>query len=61
MIRYLSGFADEAGAAIETQIRATQQLGWQHIEMRNVLASGFSGGNLHDIPDEAFAVVTEQL
>jgi hypothetical protein len=49
MIRYLSGFADEAGAAIETQIRATQQLGWHHIEMRNVLAPGFAGGNLHDI------------
>ena len=61
MIQYLSGFADEAGATIETQIRATQQLGWQHIEMRNVLAPGFSGGNLHDISDEAFAVVAEQL
>jgi sugar phosphate isomerase/epimerase len=61
MIRYLSGFADEAGAAIETQIRATQQLGWQHIEMRNVLTPGHPGGNLHDISDEAFADVTEQL
>ena len=61
MIQYLSGFADEAGAAIETQIRATQELGWHHIEMRNVLAPGYSGGNLHDISDDAFAAVTEQL
>ncbi|HEX8834648.1 MAG TPA: sugar phosphate isomerase/epimerase family protein [Abditibacteriaceae bacterium] len=61
MIQYLSGFADEAGAALETQIRATQQLGWHHIEMRNVLVSGFPGGNLHDISDEAFVAVTEQL
>jgi sugar phosphate isomerase/epimerase len=61
MIRYLSGFADEAGAAIETQICATQQLGWHHIEMRNVLAAGFAGGNLHDIPDAAFSCVAEQL
>jgi hypothetical protein len=61
MIRYLSGFADEAGAALETQIRATQELGWHHIEMRNVLAAGFPGGNLHDISDAAFAAVTEQL
>ncbi|HEX8550952.1 MAG TPA: TIM barrel protein [Abditibacteriaceae bacterium] len=60
-IRYLSGFADEAGADLATQIRATQELGWHHIEMRNVLAPGFPGGNLHDISDAAFNTVTEQL
>jgi len=33
---YLTGFADEAGPALETQIRVTNELGWKHIEMRNV-------------------------
>jgi hypothetical protein len=33
---YLTGFADEAGPALETQIRVTKELGWKHIEMRNV-------------------------
>jgi sugar phosphate isomerase/epimerase len=61
MIQYLSGFADEAGASLATQIRATQELGWHHIEMRNVLVPDFPGGNLHDIPDAAFAAVAEQL
>ncbi len=61
MIQYLSGFADEAGAALATQIRATQEIGWHHIEMRNVFVPGFSGGNLHDISDEAFVAVSEQL
>ena len=29
---YLSGIADEAGANIDLQIKATQELGWKHIE-----------------------------
>lgn len=33
---YYSGFADEAGTDLSVQIRATKELGWQHIEMRNV-------------------------
>jgi hypothetical protein len=61
MIRYYSGFADEAGASLAAQIRATQELGWHHIEMRNVLVPGFPGGNLHDIPEDAFAAVVEEL
>lgn len=31
-----SGFADEAGKDIDTQIRATRELGWRHIETRAV-------------------------
>jgi sugar phosphate isomerase/epimerase len=54
MNNILSGFADEAGGGLETQIKATRELGWTHIEMRNVTVPGFPGGNLHDIPDEAF-------
>lgn len=38
----LSGIADEAGASIETQIRAHQMLGWQYIEVRNVDGTQFT-------------------
>jgi len=61
MTTILSGFADEAGASLETQIRATREIGWYDIEMRNVEVPGFPGGNLHDIPDEAFDRVVETL
>src|SRR5271163_2514963 len=61
MKNLLSGFADEAGNALETQIRATRELGWQNIEMRGVEVPGFPGGNLHDIPDAAFDRVVETL
>lgn len=33
---FLSGISDEAGKPIEMQIRAHQELGWKHIEIRNV-------------------------
>ncbi len=33
---FLSGIADEAGNPLETQIRAHKELGWKHIEIRNV-------------------------
>lgn len=58
---YLTGIADEAGAPIEAQIRATQELGWTTIEARNVQVEGFEKGNLHDIPDAAFEVVAARL
>lgn len=51
-----SGFADEAGTSIETQIQATQELGWQWIECRNV-----DGANLTDISEEQFDHVCQQL
>jgi sugar phosphate isomerase/epimerase len=56
-----SGFADEAGIDLATQIRATRELGWRNIEMRNVAVPGFPAGNLHDIPDEAFRIVKDEL
>ncbi len=44
---YLTGFADEAGAAIDTQIKATLELGWTNIESRNV-----EGVHIHDVKIE---------
>ena len=58
---YLSGIADEAGANIDAQIKATRELGWQNIEARNVEVTGFPKANLHDIPDAAFEIVVEKL
>ncbi|HVR36898.1 MAG TPA: TIM barrel protein [Methylomirabilota bacterium] len=55
------GIADEAGASIDTQIRATKELGWRHIEARNVEVEGFPKANLHDIPDAAFDIVARKL
>lgn len=57
----LTGIADEAGNGLATQIKATQELGWNSIEMRNVEVPGFANGNLHDIPEEAFDKVCEEL
>ncbi len=58
---YYTGFADEAGQELETQIKATRELGWNAIEMRNVKVCGFESGNLHDISDDAFEALAEQL
>lgn len=58
---FYTGFADEAGPALATQIAATRELGWHAIEMRGVLVPGFEQGNLHDIPDAAFQIVLETL
>jgi len=46
---YLTGFADEASRGIEGQITATRELGWTHIESRNV-----DGVNIHDLPEADF-------
>lgn len=56
-----TGIGDEAGDSIETQIQASRELGWQHIEARNVLVPGHPKANLHDLPDPAFDHVVEQL
>ena len=53
---YFSGFADEAGASIEVQIKATQELGWSFIEARSV-----NGVNLTDISDAEFDQVCQKL
>jgi len=51
-----SGFADEAGAGIEKQISATKELGWNHIESRNI-----NGVNIHDISEKEFDHVCQCL
>ena len=53
MIQY-TGITDEAGNALATQICASRELGWKHLEMRNVEVPGFSNGNVHDVPEAAF-------
>jgi len=50
----LCGIGDEAGNALASQIQATQELGWRHLEARNVFVPGFPKTNLHDLPDPAF-------
>ena len=51
---YLTGFTDEAGISLETQIKVTKELGWSNIEMRNVKVGEHEGGNLTNISDAAF-------
>jgi len=57
---YLTGFADEAGADIHIQIKATKELGWENIESRNVKIDDRKG-NLHDISDADFDIVCGKL
>ncbi|MBC8010021.1 MAG: sugar phosphate isomerase/epimerase [Burkholderiales bacterium] len=58
---FYTGFADEAGPDLATQIRATRELGWSAIELRNVRVPGHETANVHDIPDEAFELVVATL
>ena len=58
---HLMGIGDEGANTIDGQIQATKELGWNYIEMRGVEAPGFPKANLHDIPDEAFAIVERKL
>jgi sugar phosphate isomerase/epimerase len=53
---YLTGFADEAAGDIEGQIRATKELGWKHIEARNI-----DGVNIHNLSDKEFDIVYGKL
>jgi len=53
---FFSGIADEAGDDIVTQIKAQQELGWHHIELRNI-----SGIGVADLSDRAFEDVVEKL
>ncbi len=55
----LTGIGDEAGTSLAAQIQATRDLGWQHLEARNVEVPGFPKANLHDLPDAAFERVAE--
>jgi sugar phosphate isomerase/epimerase len=52
----LSGFTDEAGQDLETQIRATQALGWQHLSARSI-----DGQNIHDLSEADFNKAADRL
>ena len=53
---FLTGFADEAADDLEGQIQATRELGWSHIEARNI-----GGKNIHDLPQREFEAVCDKL
>jgi sugar phosphate isomerase/epimerase len=55
------GIGDEAGSAIDSQVGATQELGWTAIEMRGVEVPGFPKANFHDLPDKAFDLAAGKL
>jgi sugar phosphate isomerase/epimerase len=57
----LLGIGDEGANTIDGQIRATQELGWKHVEPRGVEVPGFAKANFHDIPDEAFDIAMRKL
>jgi sugar phosphate isomerase/epimerase len=56
-----TGIGDEAGSSLTAQIEATQALGWQHLEMRNVRLGEEKPVNFHDLDDEAFARACDLL
>lgn len=53
---FFSGISDEAGQAIDTQIKAHRELGWQHLELRLV-----DGTNLTQLPDNKFDEVYRKV
>lgn len=53
---YCTGFADEASASLDGQIKATKELDWEYIESR-----GIDGTNIHDLDDADFDKVCEML
>lgn len=52
----LTGFSDEAGKDLLTQIRATKELGWTHLSAR-----GINGINIHEHSDADFAAIADTL
>ncbi len=52
----LSGFTDEAGQSLATQIRAAQALGWRFISARSI-----DGRNIHDLSEADFQTAAGQL
>ena len=53
---FLTGFADEAGAALDTQIKATCEVGWKFIETRKI-----DGKNLSTLTDDEFETLCGKL
>jgi len=57
----LMGIGDEAGSALFTQLLATEQLGWNHIELRGIGLLGLAKQNIHDLSDHAFDLAVGKL
>ena len=53
---FFSGISDEAGQPIDVQIRAHQELGWQHLELRMV-----DGENITQLSDKKFDEVYDRV
>ncbi len=53
---FYSGISDEAGQSIDTQILAHKDLGWNHIELRNV-----DGENITQLHEDKFFQIEEKL
>ncbi len=53
---FLSGIADEAGQNLDLQIQAHRELGWDHIELRQI-----EGICVTDLDDATFDTVAERL
>lgn len=58
---FLTGISDEAGKAIETQIKAHLELGWTEMEIRDVLKADGTSDNIHNIPEEDFRRVEKAV
>ena len=52
----LTGFTDEAGQSLETQIKATQALGWKQLSARSI-----DGQNIHDLSEADFNRTADRL
>lgn len=53
---YFSGISDEAGQPIAMQIKAHEELGWKHLELRMV-----DGVNITQLDDAAFGAVYDAV
>ena len=53
---YFSGISDESGQAIDTQIKAHKELGWEYLELRMI-----DGENLTAVSDAKFDEVYEKV
>ena len=53
---FFSGISDEAGQSIDSQIMAHKELGWTHLELRNV-----DGENITQLHDDKFVQIEEQI
>ncbi len=53
---FFSGISDEASPHLAGQIAAHRDLGWRHIELRNI-----GGINLTDLPDDEFLTAADAL